>query len=143
MRALGAKNGTKVKLVAVGEGKMTTVLTSAAAAKQLPDLMGALSLNGINQLSADDLFDTDAAGAIVQGLGANTFLKGTMELTSAQGKQLAMPGDGFAQPAAVRLPWIANADLLRVVQSGCRYDPRHLLCGQRGGGEGRVPCTIR
>jgi multiple sugar transport system substrate-binding protein len=97
MDAWGAKNGTTIKLVAVGEDKLTTTLTSAAAAKQLPDVIGALSLNGVNQLYTDDLLDTDAASAIVKDLGADTFIKRTLELTTADGKQLAVPSDGFAQ----------------------------------------------
>lgn len=93
----GAKSGTTVKLVAVGEDQLTTVLTSAAAAGDMPDVIGALSLNGMNQLSTDDLLDTDAAKAVVDGLGTGTFLPRTLELTSADGKQLAVPSDGFAQ----------------------------------------------
>ena len=59
MDAWSAKSGTKVKLVAVAEDQLTTVLTSAAAAKDLPDVIGALSLNGMNQLRTDDLVDPE------------------------------------------------------------------------------------
>ena len=50
-----------VKLVAVAEDQLTTVLSSAAAADDLPDVIGALPLNGVNQLRTDDVLDTDAA----------------------------------------------------------------------------------
>jgi multiple sugar transport system substrate-binding protein len=109
--AFGTKAGVKVKLVAVGEDQLTTVLTSAAAAKDLPDVIGALSLNGVNQLVTDDLSDTDAAKAIVDGLGPDTFLKRTLELTSDGGKQLSVPSDGFAQLLFYRKDLFAAAGL--------------------------------
>jgi len=96
MDAWSAKSGTKVKLVAVAEDQLTTVLTSAAAAKDTPDVIGALSLNGMNQLRTDDLVDPDAAKEIVDGLGADTFQKRTLELTSVDGEQIAVPSDGFS-----------------------------------------------
>jgi multiple sugar transport system substrate-binding protein len=96
MDAWSAKSGTKVKLVAVAEDQLTTVLTSAAAAKDLPDVIGALSLNGMNQLRTDELVDPDAAKEIVDGLGADTFFKRTLELTSVDGEQIAVPSDGFS-----------------------------------------------
>ena len=97
MDASGRATGVQVKLVAVAEDQLTTVLTSAAAADDLPDVIGALSLNGINQLRTDDLLDTDAAEAIVDDLGADTFRPAPLELTSADGDQLAVPSDAWAQ----------------------------------------------
>jgi multiple sugar transport system substrate-binding protein len=91
-----SKNGATVKLVAIAEDQLTTVLTSAAAAKELPDAIAALSLNGMNQLRTDDLVDPEAAKEVVDGLGADTFFKRTLELTSADGEQIAVPSDGFA-----------------------------------------------
>ena len=96
MDAWSAKSGTKVKLVAVSEDQLTTVLTSAAAANDLPDVIGALSLNGMNQLRTDDLVDPAAAKEIVDGLGADTFFARTLELTSVDGEQIAVPSDGFS-----------------------------------------------
>jgi multiple sugar transport system substrate-binding protein len=90
------KNGATVKLVAVAEDQLTTVLTSAAAANDLPDAIAALSLNGMNQLRTDDLVDPDAAKEVVDGLGADTFFKRTLELTSVDGEQIAVPSDGFS-----------------------------------------------
>jgi multiple sugar transport system substrate-binding protein len=90
------KNGATVKLVAVAEDQLTTVLTSAAAANDLPDAIAALSLNGMNQLRTDDLVDPDAAKEVVDGLGADTFFKRTLKLTSVDGEQIAVPSDGFS-----------------------------------------------
>jgi multiple sugar transport system substrate-binding protein len=91
------QSGATVKLVAVAADQLTSVLTSAAAANDLPDAIAALNLNGVNQLRTDDLLDTGAAQEIVDGLGANTFHPRTLELNSADGQLLAVPSDGWAQ----------------------------------------------
>ena len=100
--AFGQQSGTTVKLVAVAEDQLTTVLTSAAAANDLPDVIGALSLNGMNQLRTDDLVDPEAATEIVEGLGRDTFQQRALELTSADGEQISVPSDGFAQLVVYR-----------------------------------------
>ena len=97
LEAWAQKSGATVKLVAVAEDQLTTVLTSAAAANELPDAIAALSLNGVNQLKTDELVDSDVAKEIVDGLGADTFQKRALELTSQDGEQLAVPSDGWAQ----------------------------------------------
>ena len=96
MEAWAQKSGATVKLVAIAEDQLTTTLTSAAAANDLPDAIAALSLNGMNQLRTDDLVDPDAAKEIVDGLGADTFSARTLELTSVDGEQIAVPSDGFS-----------------------------------------------
>ena len=112
MEAWGSKSGTTVELVAVGEDQLTTALTSAAAADDLPDVIGALSLNGVNQLDTDELLDSAAATAIVQGLGADTFLEGSLDLTSGDDdEQLAVPSDGWAQLLFYRTDLFKEAGL--------------------------------
>ncbi|HEX6759327.1 MAG TPA: extracellular solute-binding protein [Propionibacteriaceae bacterium] len=111
MEGSAAKTGSRVKLVAVGEDQLVTVLTASAAANDLPDLIGALSLNGMSQLLTDELLDTDAAARIVTDLGADTFSKRALELTSAGGRQLAVPSDGFAQLLFYRKDLLASAGL--------------------------------
>src|SRR3712207_7232569 len=53
----GSANNTTIKLVTVAEDQLETVLSSAVAAKQAPDVIGALSINGVNQLANDELLD--------------------------------------------------------------------------------------
>ena len=96
MEAWAQKSGATVKLVAIAENHLTTTLTSAAAANDLPDAIAALSLNGMNQLRTDDLVDPEAAKEIVDGLGADTLFARTLELTSVDGEQIAVPSDGFS-----------------------------------------------
>jgi multiple sugar transport system substrate-binding protein len=97
MDAWASQNGMTVELVPVAEDQLTTTLTSAAAGEDLPDVIAALSLNGVNQLRTDDLLDTDAATEIVEGLGKDSFVPRALELTSSEGTQLAVPSDGWAQ----------------------------------------------
>jgi multiple sugar transport system substrate-binding protein len=97
LAAFTEDTGVDVELVAIAEDQLTTVLTSAAAANELPDLIGALSLNGVNQLYSDDLVDTEAAASIIESLGADTFTERALELTSDGDTPLAIPSDGWAQ----------------------------------------------
>jgi multiple sugar transport system substrate-binding protein len=48
-------------------------------------------------LRTDDLVDGEAAADVVEKLGRDTFQQRALELTSAEGKQIAVPSDGFAQ----------------------------------------------
>jgi multiple sugar transport system substrate-binding protein len=91
------ETGIDVELVALAEDQLTTVLTSAAAANDLPDVIGALSLGAVSRLRTDELLDTDTAAAIVESLGQDTFSESALQLTRADDAQLAVPSDGWAQ----------------------------------------------
>lgn len=90
-------SGVQVELVAIAEDQLTSVLSSSAASGELPDVIGALSLNGMNQLFTDGLLDTSAAAAVVEELGTDTFSARSLELTSSEDQQLSVPSDAFAQ----------------------------------------------
>jgi multiple sugar transport system substrate-binding protein len=95
--AYTAKTGVQTKLVSVAEDQLPTVLASAAAANELPDVIGAVSMNGINQMATDKLLDTAAAAKVVADLGAGTFSPRALELLTQGDAQLAVPSDGWAQ----------------------------------------------
>src|SRR3954468_7824760 len=92
-----AASGIKVKIVATDENQFSSLITSAAAAGTLPDVVGALPLAAVAQMATNDLLDTDATKAVIDGLGAATFSPRAIELTGQDGKQLAVPSDGWAQ----------------------------------------------
>jgi multiple sugar transport system substrate-binding protein len=92
-----AASGIKVKIVATDENQYTSLITSAAAAGTLPDVVGALPLAAVAQMSTNNLLDTDATKAVVDQLGTGTFSPRALELTTQDGKQLAVPSDGWAQ----------------------------------------------
>jgi multiple sugar transport system substrate-binding protein len=105
------ETGIETELVAVAEGQLTTVLSSAASSGELPDVIGALSLPIVHQLRTDDLLDTDAAAAVVDELGADTFAERALTLTRDGDTQLAVPSDGWAQLLYYRKDLFAAAGL--------------------------------
>ncbi|RBY81634.1 bicyclomycin resistance protein [Geodermatophilus sp. TF02-6] len=95
--AFTQSSGIDVDLVAIDENQFNQLLTSSAAAGELPDVVGALPLAGVQALAANELLDPDAAAAVVDDLGADTFSERALELTSDDDTQLAVPSDGWAQ----------------------------------------------
>jgi len=95
--AFTERSGIEVDLVGVDEDQFNQLLTSAAAAGELPDVVGALPLAGVQALAANELLDPDAAGSVVDELGADTFSEQSLELTRDGDTQLAVPSDGWAQ----------------------------------------------
>ncbi|MEV1121180.1 extracellular solute-binding protein [Actinosynnema sp. NPDC049800] len=105
------RTGIETEVVAIAENQLTTVLTSAAASGELPDVIGSISLPIMSRLRTDDLLDTDAAKQIVDGLGADTFAPQSLELTREGDAQLVVPSDGWAQLLFYRKDLFAAAGL--------------------------------
>ncbi|MFT7840306.1 extracellular solute-binding protein [Saccharothrix sp. BKS2] len=105
------RTGIPTRLVAVAENQLTAVLTSAAAAGDLPDVIGSISLPIMSRLRTDDLLDTDAATQVVAALGAGTFAPQSLELTRQGDAQLVVPSDGWAQLLFYRKDLFAEAGL--------------------------------
>ncbi|MFC4147887.1 ABC transporter substrate-binding protein [Micromonospora mangrovi] len=106
-----AKTGVKVNLVAVNEDQFPSLIASAAAAGDLPDVVGSVSLAGIRTLAGNDLLHPDANAKIVDKLGRDTFSARALELASDDGKQLAVPSDGWGQLLVYRKDLFAAAGL--------------------------------
>ncbi|MEH0830608.1 MULTISPECIES: ABC transporter substrate-binding protein [unclassified Micromonospora] len=92
-----AKTGVKVNLVTVNEDQFPSLIASSAAAGELPDVVGSVSLAGIRTLAGNELLHPDANKEIVDKLGRDTFSPRALELTSDDGKQLSVPSDGWGQ----------------------------------------------
>src|SRR3954468_1524022 len=93
--AFTEKTGIKVKLTAVAEDQFNQILTSNAAAGDLPDVIGAIPLPAVRTLSANELVDTDAVGKVIDDLDAGTFSDSALELTSDGDKNLAVPSESW------------------------------------------------
>ncbi|MEU9512911.1 extracellular solute-binding protein [Micromonospora sp. NPDC048169] len=106
-----AKTGVKVNLVTVNEDQFPALIASSAAAGDLPDVVGSVSLAGVRTLSANELVDADANGAVIDRLGRDTFTPRALELTGDGGKQLAVPSDGWGQLLVYRKDLFAAAGL--------------------------------
>ncbi|GAA4576208.1 extracellular solute-binding protein [Micromonospora coerulea] len=106
-----AKTGVKVNLVTVNEDQFPSLIASSAAAGKLPDVVGSVSLAGIQTLAGNDLLHPDANKAVVDKLGRDTFSPRALELTSDGGKQLSVPSDGWGQLLVYRKDLFAAAGL--------------------------------
>ncbi|WP_298461022.1 ABC transporter substrate-binding protein [uncultured Cellulomonas sp.] len=89
--------GTEVELVSVGEDQFAQLITSAAAAGDLPDVIGGVSLPQVRTLSANELLDTDAVGQLLETLDPSTFSDKAVELTQDGDAQLAIPSESWTQ----------------------------------------------
>ncbi|WP_113700429.1 ABC transporter substrate-binding protein [Nonomuraea lactucae] len=106
------KTGIKVNLVGVAEDQFSQIITSAAAAGRLPDVIGALPLAAVRELEANDLLDTETPAKIVEQLGGpGTFSKRALALNTSEGKLLAVPSDAWAQLVLYRKDLFAKAGL--------------------------------
>lgn len=92
-----AETGIEVELTPVAEDQFNQILTSNAAAGDLPDVMGGIPLGQIRTLSSNELLDTDAVGEVIDSLGADTFSESALELTSDGDTQLAVPSESWVQ----------------------------------------------
>ena len=109
--AFTKESGISVKLVGVAEDQYSQLLTSAAASGKLPDVVGALPLAGVRELSVNELADTDVAAAVVEDLGKQTFSEQALSLTQQDGTQLAVPSDAWAQVLVYRKDLFEKAGL--------------------------------
>jgi multiple sugar transport system substrate-binding protein len=105
------ETGIEVELVGVDEDQFIQLLTSAAAADELPDVVGSQPLAAVRTLQANDLLNTDAAAAVVDALGRDTFSERSLELTSDGDTQLSVPTDAWSQVLYYRKDWFDAAGL--------------------------------
>jgi multiple sugar transport system substrate-binding protein len=108
--AFSQKTGVKVKLVAVDEDQLPTLVTSASAAGKLPDVMN-ITLGGAQTYAQQQILDPDAAQAVVDKLGADTFASGALKLAQADGKATFVPSDGWGQLVIYRKDLFEKAGL--------------------------------
>ncbi|WP_116949734.1 ABC transporter substrate-binding protein [Jiangella endophytica] len=95
--AFSQSSGVDVELVSVGENDFDQLITSSAAAGDLPDVIGATSLAGVQSMAVNELLDTETPATIVDDLGEDTFAQAALELTRDGDSQLAVPSDGWPQ----------------------------------------------
>jgi multiple sugar transport system substrate-binding protein len=91
------KTGIKTKQVAVPEDQLPTLMTNAAAAGELPDVVLATPVAQSHQYAAEEIFDSEAAQQVVENLGTDTFSQKALDLVSADGVATGVPSDGWGQ----------------------------------------------
>jgi len=105
------QTGIQVELVGVAEDQYSQLLTSSAAAGELPDVVGALSLAGVRQLHVNELLNTEVPSAVLEELGEGTFSEQALELTRDGDAQLSVPSDAWAQLLVYRSDLFEQAGL--------------------------------
>ena len=91
------KTGVKTKLVAVPEDQLATLMTNAAAAGKLPDVVLATPVGDSHTYAREELFDLDAAQQVVDKLGKDTFSQKALDIVSQDAKATGVPSDGWGQ----------------------------------------------
>jgi multiple sugar transport system substrate-binding protein len=92
-----AATGIHVNLVGVAEDQFSTLITSAAAAGNLPDVIGALPVSDADQLAQENIADSAAATAVVNRLGRSSFQAKVLKLAENKGSLVGVPSDSWVQ----------------------------------------------
>jgi multiple sugar transport system substrate-binding protein len=103
--------GIKVKLVGVAENQFSTLVTSSAAAGNLPDVIGALPVSDADQLAKENIADSSAANAVVSKLGKSTFQAKALQLATQNGQLVGVPSDSWVQLLVYRKDLFAKYHL--------------------------------
>jgi multiple sugar transport system substrate-binding protein len=90
-----AETGIKTKLVPVPDDQLATLITNAAAAGDLPDVVLATTMADSQGYAAQGIFDPEAAQAVVDRLGPETFSQKALDLVSADGVATGVPSDAW------------------------------------------------
>jgi multiple sugar transport system substrate-binding protein len=91
------QTGIQVELVGVDEDQFNQLLTSSAAAGELPDVIGSIPLSSVRTLATNNLVNTEATAAVVDALGAGSFDQRALELTRDGDRQLSVPSEAWSQ----------------------------------------------
>jgi multiple sugar transport system substrate-binding protein len=106
-----AKTGIKTDLVPVPEGQLATLTTNAAAAGELPDVVIGNNMADSQAYAAQDLYDADAAQAVIDKLGKDTFSAEAIDLVTRDGKATGVPSDAWGQLLIYRRDLFRKAGL--------------------------------
>ncbi len=102
--AFTAETGIEVELTPVAEDQFNQILTSNAAAGDLPDVMGGIPLGQIRTLSSNELLDTDAVAEVLESLGSELDAHFTVSsdetIDSAELRELAEDAGGGEVPSS-------------------------------------------
>jgi ABC-type glycerol-3-phosphate transport system substrate-binding protein len=104
------RTGIKVDLVGVDFDQLPTLVTSASASGDLPDVM-TLPLSFAHGYAKQEILDTRAAAEVVDRLGADTFSEPAMRLVTVDGRPAGVPIDGWGQLLVYRKDLFDQAGL--------------------------------
>ncbi|AZM50020.1 bicyclomycin resistance protein [Streptomyces sp. WAC 06738] len=105
------ETGVEVELVGVDENQLPQLIMSAAAAGDLPDVIGAVPLGQAWQMYSNELLNTRIPAEVVDRLGEDTFDANGLRLTADGGTRLGVPSDAWVQIVAYRQDLFREAGL--------------------------------
>ena len=88
--------GIEVEIVPLSENELPPRVVAAAAANALPDVIF-VPLDFVVTWVKEGVLDPKAATAVINGLGANSFASGPLNLAVVKGGWAAVPADGWGQ----------------------------------------------
>ena len=91
------QTGIKTKVVPIPEDQLATLITNATAAGKLPDVIAGVNMADSLSYAQQEILDPDAAQAVVERLGPDTFSERALQLVSADGTATGVPADGWGQ----------------------------------------------
>ncbi|MEO0860203.1 MAG: extracellular solute-binding protein [Pseudomonadota bacterium] len=108
--AFTEKTGVEVEIIPVTENDLGTRATAAFAAGDLPDVIYH-SLQYALPWAEAGILDTDAAGDVIESLGADTFASGALGMAAYEGGYTSVPVDGWTQMVVYRKDLFDEAGL--------------------------------
>ena len=90
------ETGITVEVVPVTENELGERATAAFAAEELPDVIYAPLANVVNW-GREGIADLDAASAVIEALGKETYANGVLSLVEINGEYAGVPVDGWTQ----------------------------------------------
>lgn len=110
--------GIEVDLVPVGTRDVRHLLqqtgkgtATAAAERELPDVIGGLPLSRAHALAARGLIDPDAVARVLGELGRDTFEEAVLRRATRRGDEVAVPSDAWIHVLVYRRDLFARAGL--------------------------------
>ena len=105
-----AETGISVEVIPVEESELSTRITAAFSAGDLPDLIYHPVSQTIGWAEAG-ILDVAAASASIEALGADTFAQGPLSLVETPNGYAAVPSDGWTQLLVYRADLFEEAGL--------------------------------
>ncbi|MCI9889535.1 carbohydrate ABC transporter substrate-binding protein [Micrococcales bacterium 31B] len=105
------QTGISVEIVPIEEAQVAQLLAAAALSREMPDVIGSVSLGLTRSFDQDGFLDRAAATQVVNDLGRDTWSDTSLGLSSDDGQQLSVPSDGWGQILVYRKDLFAQAGL--------------------------------
>lgn len=105
------ESGVKVKLVPVEEDQISQQVSAAALSGELPDAVNAISPGLVRAFDRDELLDREAATAVVESLGEDTFSEPALDLSKEGEEYVAVPSDAWPMMVYYRTDLFGKAGL--------------------------------